>query len=205
VKTIKELLQDADPLRHEPAISASRRDASRQAVLAAAFASAPSTVSTRFRVARFAAVSLVVIGMGMLFLASRLLPRMGFEAYAAVRFEVRLAEDTPAPGLREAKVLGSGRSIYLHPQVVVGNGDIARAEVLPGREPLQFVVGVSFTADGARKMRAATQNHIGSPVAILIDDEVVMAPTVRSVIGDRAEINGNFTRARAEQIVKGLQ
>jgi SecDF, P1 head subdomain len=203
MKTIKELLQDADPLRHEPAISSSRREALRQAVVAAGSAPAAGAVSTRFRAARLATVSVIVVGI--LLLGSRLVPRMGFEAQAAVRFEIRLAEETPAPGLLEAKVPGSGRSIYLHPQVVVGNGDIARAEVMPSSNALQFVVGVSFTADGARKMRAATQNHIGKPVAILIDDQVVMAPTVRSLIGDRAEINGNFTRERADQIAKGLQ
>jgi preprotein translocase subunit SecD len=130
---------------------------------------------------------------------------MGFEAHAAVRFEVRLAEDTPAPGLREVKVPGSNRSIYLHPEIVVGNGDIERAEVLPGRDGGQFVVGIIFTTDGTRKMLAATQNHIGRPVAILVDDEVVMAPTVRAAIGERAEINGNYTREEAERVVNGIQ
>jgi preprotein translocase subunit SecD len=54
-------------------------------------------------------------------------------------------------------------------------------------------------------MLAATQNHIGRPVAILVDDEVVMAPTVRAAIGERAEINGNYTREEAERVVNGIQ
>ena len=129
---------------------------------------------------------------------------MGFETHADVRFEVRLAETTAGPGLREAKIAGSERVIYLHEEIVVGNGDIDRAEMLPGRDGLQFVVGVHFTPEGARKMGAATQNHINRPVAILVDGEVVMAPTVRSAIGDSAEINGNYTREQAERIVNGL-
>jgi preprotein translocase subunit SecD len=140
----------------------------------------------------------------MLFLGSRMWPGMGFETYAAVRFEVRLAEDSPAPGLREARVSGSGRSIYLHKEIVVSNGDIARAEILPRGDASEFVVGVNFTPDGAQKMRAATQSHIGKPVAILVDDEVVMAPTLRSAIGDSAEISGNYTREQAERIVNGF-
>jgi SecD/SecF fusion protein len=76
--------------------------------------------------------------------------------------------------------------------------------MLPGREGLRFVVGVHFTPEGARKMNAATQNHIDRPIAILVDGEVVMAPTVRSTIGDSAEINGNYTREQAERIVNGL-
>jgi preprotein translocase subunit SecD len=130
---------------------------------------------------------------------------MGFETHAAVRFEVRLAEETAAPGLIEAKIAGSDRTIYLHQEIVVSNGDIASAQLLPARTGSQFVVGVTFTAEGARKMAAATQNHIGKPVAILVDDEVVMAPTVRSAIGGAAEINGNYTKEQAERIVNGLK
>ena len=201
MKTITELLEDADPLWDEPPVSSRRRDASRQAVLAAAFATMPAA-SPRFSFARLATVSVVVIGI--LLLGSRLLPRMGFETHADVRFEVRLAETTPGPGLREARIAGTERVVYLHDEIVVSNGDIDRAEMLPGRDGLQFVVGVHFTPEGARKMGAATQNHINRPVAILVDGEVVMAPTVRSAIGDSAEINGNYTREQAERIVNGL-
>jgi len=202
MKTIKELLHDADPLRHEPAISRSQRDTSRRAVVAAAFAATPAVVSARFNWIRLAAVSVVVIAI--LLLGSHVGPRTGFETHAAVRFEVRLAEDTPAPGLREVRLSGSDRLLYLHEEIVVANGDIASAEILPGREASQFVVGVHFTADGAQKMLTATQNHIGKRIAILIDDEVVMAPTVRSAVGDSAEINGNYTREQAERIVNGI-
>jgi preprotein translocase subunit SecD len=145
-----------------------------------------------------------VVVLGILFLGSRVWPRMGFETHAAVRFEVRLAEVAPAPGLREARVSGD-RSIYLHQEIVVSNADIASAEVLPGRNTGQFLVSVHFTPEGTQKMRAATLNHIGRPVAILIDDEVVMAPTLRSAIGESAEINGDFTKEEAERIVDGIQ
>ena len=201
MKTITELLEDADPLWDEPPVSSRRRDASRQAVLAAAFATVPAA-GPRFSFARLAVVSVVVIGI--LLLGSRLLPPMGFETQADVRFEVRLAETASGPGLREARIAGTERVIYLHEEIVVSNGDIDRAEMLPGREGLRFVVGVHFTPEGARKMNAATQNHIDRPIAILVDGEVVMAPTVRSTIGDSAEINGNYTREQAERIVNGL-
>ena len=41
MKSIRELLQDADPLQHEPALSPGERDFRRQAVLAAASGGAP--------------------------------------------------------------------------------------------------------------------------------------------------------------------
>jgi hypothetical protein len=202
MKTIQDLLHDADPLGYEAAIPSSRRDASRQTVLAAAFAATP-VATGRFSFVRLATVSIVVLGI--LLLGSRLWPRMGFETSADVRFEVRLAESGPGPGLREAKVAGSEQSVYLHDEIVVSNGDIDRAEMLSSRDGAQFVVGVHFTPEGARKMRAASQSHIGKPVAILIDGDVVMAPVLRSAIGDSAEINGNYSREQAERIVNGLR
>jgi preprotein translocase subunit SecD len=202
MKPIKDLLNETDPIRLEPAISSSRRDAARQTIVAAAAAASPLPAKRKFSALRLAAVSLAVAAL-VLF-GSFLSLRTSFETHAAVRFEVRLAEDAPAAGLREVRVPDSGRAIYLHPDVVVGNADIARAEIVQGNEASVFLVSVTFTPEGARKMSAATQNHIGKPVAILIDDELVMAPTLRSAIGGQAEINGNYSREQAERIVKGI-
>ena len=70
------------------------------------------------------------------FLGSRVWSLFVSDLQAAVRFEVRLAEDRPAPGLREAKVSGSDRSVYLHDEVIVTNSDIAAARVIQGGEPV---------------------------------------------------------------------
>src|SRR5262245_30892430 len=68
---------------------------------------------------------------------------------AAVRFEVRVAENAPATGLTEARVTGSQRLVYLHREVVVSNGDIARARVASGNDPSRFNVVFELTAAGA--------------------------------------------------------
>ena len=67
-----------------------------------------------------------------------------------------------------------------------------------------FSVTVTFNADGAAKMFRATQSHIGRPLAMLVDGEVVIAPVVRSPITTSAIISGNYTRAEAERIVAGI-
>jgi preprotein translocase subunit SecD len=122
---------------------------------------------------------------------------------AAVRFEVRLAEDQPIPGLVVAQVLDSGRVIYLHPETVVSNDDIAQTWVSHDG-PARFGVTVEFLPPGAERMRQATTPHLGRPVAILIDGGVVLAPVVRSPISDSAVISGNYTRAEAERIADGI-
>jgi len=131
------------------------------------------------------------------------LSRAAVELAAAVRFEVRLAEQIPGPGLREVRLRGSIGRIYLHPETVVSNGDIARAVVAPAAGS-RFNISVTFTADGAAKMLTATQGHLGRPVAILLDGDVVMAPVVKSPVSGSAMITGNYTRAEAERIVNGI-
>lgn len=202
MKTVRELLQEADPLRHEPTRFSGELDSRRQAVLAAASdVRRPARVGRRSLVAVFAIVAFIVVA------ASFLGTRTGVfvsDVQAAVRFELRLAEEKPAPGLREAKVADSGRSIYLHAETIVSNSDIASAQVVEGGGPSQYRVDVRFTASGAEKMRAATASHVGKLAAILLDGRVVMAPVLRTPIGPSAMITGNFTRAQAEKIANGI-
>jgi preprotein translocase subunit SecD len=122
---------------------------------------------------------------------------------AAVRFEVRLAETQPVPGLIVARVGNSDRVIYLHPEAIVTNEDIAQSWVTQD-DPNRYGVSVQLLPAGAQRMRRATAAHIGRPVAILIDGEVVTAPTVRSAVSDSAWINGDYTQAEAQRIADGI-
>jgi hypothetical protein len=53
--------------------------------------------------------------------------RVAVDVVAAVRFEVHLAEESQSSGLREAIIAGTSRRIYLSPETVVTNSDIAQA------------------------------------------------------------------------------
>jgi hypothetical protein len=200
--TLKELLQEADPLQHEPLLPPGRRDARRQAVLLSLDARARAAVPSRSKIAAIAATAAILLLAALL--GARLWSPLINGVQAAVRFEVRLAEDQPAPGLREAKVAGSDRTIYLHSEVVVTNGDIASARAVPDGTPSKFRVDVQFTPSGAEKMRAATAAHIGKPVALLLDGQVAMALTLRSPITNAAIITGNFSQQSAEKLAAGL-
>ncbi|MBM3778554.1 MAG: hypothetical protein FJW23_09990 [Acidimicrobiia bacterium] len=121
-----------------------------------------------------------------------------------MRFEVRLAEHAPAAGLTAAVATDSGRTVYLHSDVVVSNGDIASARLEPGDGDGQFGVDIALTATGAEQIRAASAGHVGRPMAVLIDGQVVAAPVVRSPIGEAAIITGAYSREQAERIVSGI-
>jgi hypothetical protein len=199
MKTLPELLREADPLGYEPYRNAQQRRSSRQQVL-----DSPYVVEElpRRRVVMMAVVALALVGLAA---GSRYWSSLSVDVVAAVRFEVRLAEETPGNGLREVVIPGgAGRRIYLHQETVVTNSDIAQAQVVQADAASTNNISITFTADGAAKMLRASQNHIGRPMAILIDGEVVMAPVVRAAVTTSAIISGRYTRAEADRIVAGI-
>jgi hypothetical protein len=201
MSTLKQHLQEADPLRYEAVpnldgvLARARVASTRPAAVGA------RSVDRRRTLALMSASALVVIVLGWAG-TSGWLP-VTTSVAAQVRFEVRLAEESPAPGLHVAQVTGTGRLLYLHPELVVGNDDIAETWVVDTAP--RFGVGVRLLPDGAGRMHQATASHVGRPMAILLDGVVVMAPTVRSPIDDTALITGDFTRDEAVRIAAGLE
>ncbi len=203
MKTVRDLLRDADPLCHEPHRLEEERDRLRQAVVAeASDVTTPPSASFRTPVALVVTVAVIVVGL--VAVGSHIWSQGGATLQAAIRFEVRLAEDHPTAGLPEARIAGSDRVVYLHEETVVTNEDIAQSSVVQGDKPSRFGVRVQFNAAGTEKMRQATASHVGRPMAILIDGDVVMAPVVMEPVSKSAVITGNFTKAEAERIVNGI-
>lgn len=192
------LLQQSDPLRHETSRLDAERVRIRSAILAAGRRT-PATVNRRaFLVSALIAISLLAGASAYRVGMFRLTPLV-----AQVRLDIRLAEEHPVPGLVVAQVANTGRVVYLHPETVAGNDDIAGAWVVD-EGSARFGVAVQFLPNGAERMRQATANHVGKPVAIVIDGIVATAPTVRSPMSDAATISGSFTREQADRIADGV-
>ena len=201
MRATSDLLRDADPLRHEPPLTDRERVRMKEAMLAAS-AGSSARIWPRRSVALFLTAALLAV------LGSVAGPRLwqgSLVVQAQMRFEVRLAEDRPGDGLVKARIDGSDRVAYLHPEIVVANGDIARSSVVPGDGPAEFWISVEFTPAGAQKMRQATADHVGRPVAMLLDGELVAVPRLRSPISTSAVISGDFGQAEAEAIVDGIR
>jgi len=222
MKTVRDVLRDADPLRHESNRSDAEGDRLRRAIVAAASdVATPSSPWFRTPAVLLATVALIVVCV--VAASSQIWSRGGATLHAAaIRFEVRLAEDHASAGLREARIAGSDRVVYLHQEIIVTNEDITQSRVVQGNGPSrfgvsvesnasgaqkmrQFGVEVEFNVSGAQKMRQATANHVGRLIAILIDGDVVAAPVVRSPISTSGVISGDFTQAEAERIVNGIR
>lgn len=92
----------------------------------------------------------------------------------------------------------------LQPATVLGS-DVTSADVGTDQANLnQFVVNVQFSADGADKWSALTTQNLQSQVAIVLDNEVVSAPTIQEVSSNSTQISGEFTAAEANQLADQL-
>lgn len=124
-------------------------------------------------------------------------------AKAQTRLEMRLAETAPGSGLTEMTIPASGQKIYLHESSVITNGDVVDAHVANDVDGNPSVA-IRLTPDAGARLGNATREHLGKPIAILVNGVVVSAPRVDGVIGQDAQIFGRFTQAEAEQIAAGL-
>lgn len=65
----------------------------------------------------------------------------------------------------------------------------------------QAVVSFKFDGSGGRKFGEITKNHIGEQLAIVLDNEVISAPTIQSaILGGSGVITGNFTPESANDL-----
>ena len=65
---------------------------------------------------------------------------------------------------------------------------------------------MEMNSEGAKQWARVTQNNLGKPVAIVLDDAVYSAPRINSVIeGGRSQITGNFSVDDAKDLANVLK
>ena len=100
-----------------------------------------------------------------------------------VSLELRLAEGAPGPRLAPAAVYSQGKTVYLHPEAQLSNGDIAKVEAVKTRIGKGLILQVWLTRAGAARIKEATGRQIGDSLAVLIDSVVVAVPIIQQAIG----------------------
>jgi preprotein translocase subunit SecD len=131
-------------------------------------------------------------------------PALAIAADPAIKVEFRRAEFNPAPGLTAAQVADSDNTIYLHSQAELTNADIAGAQAKPSENGKRYEIEVTMTDEGARKLKALTEQHLMKPLAILLDGKLWMAPRIVSPLGRKAMITGALDHREAERIASGI-
>jgi preprotein translocase subunit SecD len=69
----------------------------------------------------------------------------------------------------------------------------------------QPVVSIRFNTAGSKRFGRVTQENVGKPFAIILDDKVLSAPNINEpILGGQAQISGNFTVDSANQLAIAL-
>ena len=66
-------------------------------------------------------------------------------------------------------------------------------------------IAIGFNAAGARRFGRVTQENVGKPFAIILDNKILSAPTIQSpILGGQASISGSYTVETANQLAVSL-
>ncbi len=107
-------------------------------------------------------------------------------------FEFRQAAYEPQAGWAETTTL-DGETLYLAPTASLTSEDVA--SVSAQTDPLyngQITLLFRFTDAGAEKMAALSGEQIGQPLAIMLNGEVILSPTIYGVVSNEAQIQSAY-------------
>jgi preprotein translocase subunit SecD len=86
-------------------------------------------------------------------------------------------------------------------RVIVSGEDLTDAQPGFDQRNGEPIVTFRFNTNGARRFAQVTQEHVGRPFAIVLDNEVISAPVIREpILGGSGQISGNFTVESANQL-----
>jgi preprotein translocase subunit SecD len=83
----------------------------------------------------------------------------------------------------------------------VSGGDLTDAQPGFDQRTSEPIVSFKFNTSGARKFAQVTQESVGKPFAIILDNEVISAPVIREpILGGSGQISGSFTVQSANDL-----
>ena len=86
-------------------------------------------------------------------------------------------------------------------RVVVSGEDLVDAQPGFDQRTNEPIVTFRFNNNGARRFAQATQQNVGRPFAIVLDNEVISAPVIREpILGGSGQISGSFTVQQANDL-----
>ncbi|WOI52001.1 protein translocase subunit SecD [Parvularcula sp. LCG005] len=117
---------------------------------------------------------------------------------------VDMAADANAPvpprRLRLPLADGTGFLVIMENPDVTGDM-VTDASASPNSDGAGFQVNFAFDSRGARKFREITTENLGRNFAIVLDNEIISAPTIQSPItGGSGRITGNFSPEEATEL-----
>jgi preprotein translocase subunit SecD len=108
------------------------------------------------------------------------------------------------PGSQVLPMAQGGGSIAVKRRVMVSGDQIVKAN--QGYDPDgRPDIEITFNTTGAKRFGRATQENVGKPFAIILDDKVLSYPNINEpILGGRAQITGQFTVQSANDLAVSL-
>jgi preprotein translocase subunit SecD len=86
-------------------------------------------------------------------------------------------------------------------RVMVSGEDLVDAQPAFDQRTHEPVVNFRFNNAGGRRFASVTQENVGKPFAIILDNEVISAPVIREpILGGSGQISGQFTVQQANDL-----
>jgi len=101
---------------------------------------------------------------------------------------------------------GGGPVIAVQRRIMVSGDELTDATQGYDQQSNAPVVNIRFDSQGGRKFARVTQDNVGKPFAIILDNKVLSAPNINEpIMGGQAQISGNFTVESANQLAISLR
>ena len=95
--------------------------------------------------------------------------------------------------------------IAVQRRVMVSGEQITRAQQVFDQQTGAPVISITFNSTGARRFGRVTQENVGKPFAIILDNKVLSAPNINEpILGGQAQISGSFTVESANALAISL-
>ena len=98
----------------------------------------------------------------------------------------------PAARLRSPRPRSPGASAPTGPvyETIISGADLKNAYVTTGNTGMNQVVGFELQGDAASRFFQYTSSHLGQPMSIVIDKQVISSPTINGAISTQGIIEG---------------
>lgn len=83
---------------------------------------------------------------------------------------------------------------------IISGADLRDARGVPAQQGIGYRVLFQVKPGGSEKFGEWTSKNVGNLLAIVLNDQIKSAPSIRDRISDSGEIEGNFTREQADDL-----
>jgi len=115
------------------------------------------------------------------------------------------AQQGRAPPGSQVLTLADGTGVVVVKRRVMVSGDQLTKASQGFDQDGRPDINITFNTAGARRFGRATQENVGKPFAIILDDKVLSAPNINEpILGGSAQITGSFTVQSAHDLAVSL-